>query len=432
MSMFGLGYPKKDNLKIESVKIASLRPAEYNPRKWDKEAFEQLSESIKRFGLVDPLLVNSAQGRENIVIGGHFRLAVAKELGFEEIPVVYLNISDPEKEKELNLRLNRNVGEFDFDLLKEFDLNLLLEVGFNDTDLSGIWDDVLEVNDDGFDVDKELEKIVTPTTQLGDFFALGEHRLICGDSSDPEVVKKLAGDDRALMVYCDSPYNIQLNYAKGFGNQNKYGGGYKDDLPPEEYKAFLKKTMENALAVSEKDTHVFYWNDQNHIGLIQELFDEIGIKNQRVCLWIKNNFNATPKIAFNKAYEPCIYGTRGTPFLSDGVRNLSEIMNKDIDSGNRTADDILDYFDIWLVKRLASNEYEHPTQKPVTLHEKPLRRCTLIGDTVLDLFGGSGSTLIACEQMKRRALLVEIDPIFCDLIIKRYEQLTGKQARKLN
>lgn len=414
---------------VQYVEVDILRPAEYNPRKWDETAAKKLTESIKRFGLVDPIIVNGALSRKNIVIGGHFRLYVAKGLGITQMPVVYVNIPNIQKEKELNLRLNRNTGEWDFELLKSFDVELLLDVGFDDKDLSHIWDDNLGVENDEFDVKKELEKIKEPKTKLGDIYELASHRLICGDATDPEMVKKLVQDKKASMLYCDPPYNIALDYNSGIGTNGKYGGKTNDRKSEEEYKKFLKKTLENGLSVALPDSHIFYWCDENYIGLIQKIYKELEITNKRVCLWIKNNQNVTPQTAFNKVYEPCVYGIRGNPYLSESVKNLNEVLNKEVGTGNRLTDDILDLFNIWLVKRLPAQEYEHPTEKPPALHEKALRRCTKAGDLVLDLFGGSGSTLIACEQMKRRAYLSEIEPIFCDLIIKRFEKLTGKEAK---
>lgn len=136
----------------------------------------------------------------------------------------------------------------------------------------------------------------------------------------------------------------------------------------------------------------------------------------------------TPQTAFNKVYEPCVYGTIGNPYLSPSLHNLSEVLNKEVGTGNRLSDDIMDLFNIWLVKRVNAHDYEHPTQKPPTLYEKAFRRCTKPGDIILDLFGGSGSQLIAAEQLKRRALLCEIDPVFCDVIVARYTELTGKEA----
>lgn len=420
------------SLKIVTIDISDLNPAPYNPRKWSKAAIESLKESLKRFGFVDPLIVNGSPSRKNIVIGGHFRLKVAKELGYKEVPVVYVNIPNLKKEKELNLRLNRNTGEWDFEILKEFDIGSLLDVGFDNTDLSNIWDNALETEDDGFDVEKELKKISKPKTKPGDIYQLGRHRLICGDSTDPAIVQKVVGENKIDMLYCDPPYNIGLSYDKGVATKGKYGGKTNDKKSDEDYGTFLQQTLNNGLKTARADCHVFYWCDERYISLVQEKFGAEKVNLKRLCLWIKNNQNLTPQIAFNKAFETCIYGIRGKPYISPTLNNIHGILNKEVTTGNRIIDDIMDLFNIWLAKRMPGHEYEHPTEKPPTLHEKPLRRCTKPGDKVLDLFGGSGSTLIACEQLKRTAYLVEIEPIFCDLIINRYEKLSNQKAKKLN
>lgn len=421
-------------LKIVEVPTKELNPSAYNPRKWDNGAEEQLAQSIKRFGLIDPIIVNGAKERNNIVIGGHFRLHVAKKLDYEKVPVVYVNIPEEEKEKELNLRLNSNTGEWDFELLREFDIDLLLDVGFNETDLSSIWDESLGVENDNFDVQKEIEKIKDPVTNVGDVLQLGEHRLICGDSTDPEVLSKLLEETKIDMIYSDPPYNLNYDYQKGLGENNKYPcKKVEDSRTNDEYLKFLSATLKNGLSHCSPDTHVFYWCDQKYIGLLQDLYTKNKIENKRVCLWIKNNQNVTPQIAFNKCYEPCVYGIRGKPYLSDKSSNFTEILNTEVETGNRAIDDIMDLLDIWLVKRLPTSEYLHPTEKPVQLHERPLKRCTKVGDNVLDLFGGSGSTLIACEQLGRKAFLVEKDPVFCDVIIKRFRQFNPhKDVKQLN
>ena len=427
-------YNMEIQTKIQTTQVSvnDLISPDYNPRHWTHDQIKNLKNSIKRFGLVDPIIVNSASERKNIVIGGNFRLNIARQLGLKEVPVIYLNIPDIEKEKELNLRLNRNTGEWDFELLKNFDIEMLMDVGFDNDDLSKIWDENLETEDDDFDIQKELEKIKEPKTKVGDIIKLGNHLLVCGDSTDPKVIEKISKEKVVDMIYSDPPYNISLDYNKGVGGKGKYGGQTNDNKSESEYLEFLQKSLQNGLSISKPDCHVFYWNDENHIGLIQRLFKETGIENKRTCLWIKNGFSPTPKSAFNKSYEACVYGTIGKPYISDSLRNLNEIMNKEVGSGNRTIDDILDLLNIWLVKRLPGGEYEHPTEKSPTLHEKALRRCTKIGDTVLDLFGGSGSTLIACEQLKRKCLIIEIEPIFCDLIISRYQKLTDKEVEYVN
>jgi DNA modification methylase len=415
---------------IVYVDIDELKPATYNPRKISNKALADLKESLRRFEVVDPLIVNGLQERKNIIIGGHQRYRAAKELGHKTVPVVYVKLNEA-KEKELNLRLNRNSGEWDVELLKEFDIELLLDVGFDDSDLADIWNDALETDDDDFDVEKAVKEAQETDIKPGDLFQLGQHRLICGSSTDSEVIKRLVGDLKPTMFYSDPPYNIGLDYNKGVGLKAGYGGTTDDNKSEADYRNFLSDILATALPALTKDAHVFMYCDQTYIGLVQSLMANYKLKNRRVCMWIKNGFNATPKVAFNKGYEPCIYATRGKPFLSNSSQNLTEVLNKDIAGGNRTIDDIIDLFDIWLAKREAGLDYKHPTQKPVTLHEKPLKRCTKVSDVVLDVFGGSGSTLIACEQMKRTALLSELEPVFCQVIIDRWEALTSDKAVQL-
>lgn len=413
-------------LNISYVDALVLKPAQYNPRTWDEKAAEKLTDSIKRFGLVDPLIVNSSPNRKNVIIGGHFRFEVAKKLGIKKIPVIYLNIPDIAKEKELNLRLNRNTGEWDFELLKSFDTELLLDIGFNDNEVSNIWDEQLSVEDDNFNVQKELANIKEIKTRPEDIYRLGKHILGCGDATNSTFVENLVGAAQIDMVYLDPPYNIGLDYDKGIGTKSQYGGKLtNDNKTVEQYKQFLTTSLKNALTKTKSDAHIFCYCDELYIGLLQEIYKDLGIDNRRVCLWIKNNQNATPQVAFNKAYEPCVYGTVGSPYLSDRLNNLNEVLNKEVGTGNQMQDDIYDMFNVWLEKRLLSASYEHPTEKPPTLHEKPMRRCTRVAGTILDLFGGSGSTLIAAEQLKRTCYMAEIEPIFCDLIVRRYKKLTG-------
>lgn len=423
---------KKNNLKIVEIPIKQLRVAEYNPRRLSEKAEADLTESIKRYGCVDPIIVNHHPDRELVVVGGHQRLKVLQKLGYETAPTVAVNLT-LNKEKELNLRLNKNTGEFDLDLLRNFDMDLLLDVGFDDGDLSAIWDDALETEDDNYDVEKSVGEHKVPKTKPGELYQLGQHYLLCGDATNQADVKRLVGDHRIDVVYCDSPYNISLDYNTGISTKGKYGATKtQDSKSVEEYTQFLKLAISNALAITKPNAHFFYYCDQNWIWLLQQLYQELGIKHERVCLWLKNNANMVPQIAFNKVYEPVVYGTRGKPYLSKAVTNLNEVLNKEVGTGNRLTDDVLDLFCIWLDKRKAGQDYLHPTEKPVTLHEKPLRRCTRPGGLVLDTFGGSGSTLIACEQMKRRAFLLEIDPVFCDVIIDRWQILTGQEVQHVN
>lgn len=424
---------EKITWSIEKRKVADLKGAAYNPRKMSEEEERDLSESIDEFGAVIPVVVNVGK-RNNILIGGHQRTKLYTKKGVEEIDVIVPSRElSPTEEKRLNLRLNKNTGSWDTEKLREMDLTMLLDVGFGDEELQVFFDDV-EMIDDQFNVGRAMAEIKNPKTKPGEVWQLGEHRLMCGDSTDPVQVKKLMGDDKADIIYCDPPYNIGLDYSKGVTTEGKYQGnftGKKDSKKDGEYAAFVDATLKNALENTKPNAHVFYWCDERYIWIMQTLFSENKVKNQRVCLWVKNNFNITPQVAFNKAYEPCVYGVTGKPFLNKGIRNLNEILNKEIESGNQVHEEILEMITIWLDKREDTTRYEHPTQKPVTLAEKPLKRCSAPGHIVIDLFGGSGSTLIACEQIKRKARLMEQDPVFCDVIIKRWEEFTNQKAKKL-
>lgn len=420
-----------ENINIVYVPISELKKADYNPRKWSKEQMEQLKESIKRFGIIDPILVNSFEERKNIILGGHFRLEAMKELGYTEAPVVYISISDMAKETELNIRLNKNQGEFDLDLLSEFDQSFLSDIGFDNEELEEIFVDDTDTEDDEFDVQKELESIKVPQSKIGNIYQLGKHRLICGDSTDPEVVKKLVGEAKINMVYCDPVYNINLSYKTGIGGTKNYGGSADDTKSEEEYESFIGKTIENALSVCDKDAHIFYYCDQTYVPMIAHLYKKTGIHFRRTCIWLKGIANPTPQIAFSKVYEPCVYGTIGKPYLSPYHRNFDEVLNKEVGTGSQMIEDVTDMFDIWLVKRLDGQSYEHPTEKPVTLHHKPFKRCTKIGENILSLFGGSGGDLIAANQLDRVCYMVELDPVFVDLIIRRYEKATSDKAVKL-
>lgn len=418
-------------LKIEHVKVSALKANEYNPKVFDDRAKKQIEESIKRFGFVDPLICNSAPNRKNILIGGHGRLKIAKRLKMKTVPVVYVDIPDIEKEKELNLRLHKNQGEFDLELLGEFDESLLSDVGFSSEELEEIFTE-LDTKSDGFNTEEELKKIKKPKSKRGDLYQLGPHRLYCGDSTDIESVKKVVGNEKIDMVYCDPVYNIGLSYSSGIGGTKNYGGSAKDNRTDDEYEYFVEQTIKNALGVCNKDVHIFYYCDETYVPMIAGLYQKLGIDFRRICIWLKGVANPVPQVAFSKVYEPCVYGTIGKPYLSKNHTNYDEVLNKDIGTGVEMIENFLEMVNVWAVQRLGGNAYEHPTEKPVTLHDKPIKRCTNIGGNILSLFGGSGGELIAAHQLKRRCFMVEIDPVFVDLIIRRYEEHTGDKAVKIN
>lgn len=415
-------------MKIVQVPISDLKPSEYNPRVFTEESIKQVTKSIEQYGVVDALIANNHPSRHNILIGGHLRLMVLKQLGYKKVPVYYVNISDIEKEKTLNLLLNRAHGDWSWDLLKNFDTEMLLDVGFSSEDLSNIWDNQIGIENDDFDEQVELEKITEPITKPGDLILLGQHRLLCGDATSDKDVARLMDDQKADCLYTDPIYGIGLSYNKGLGGQANYGGTVDDNFTLSEYEQFIYKVLTNVEKHMKSDHHTFVYSDVNKIGVIQTVMRRLGLEPRRVTLWLKGPANPTPNVAFSRCYEPCVYSTRGKPYLSP-TKNLDEIMNAEISTGNRALDDIYDLIDLWMVKRVPGNEISHATQKPLDLHEKPLKRTTKPGDLVVDVFAGSGSTLLSCEQLGRRCYTMDIEPRFCDLICNRYEQQTGKKVK---
>lgn len=418
--------------QIQYVPISSLRPAEYNPRTHRRKPLDHLKRSIVADGFCSPVIANSAPGREGVIIGGHMRIKAAKELGYTDVPVIFVYIPDLEKEKSLNLSLNAISGDWDFEMLKDFDLDLLEGSGFDMDELSSVWDSMLQIEDDNWDTEKELPEAHKTDIVLGDLFQLGPHRIICGDSQNPDTIARLMGEEQASLLMTDPVYNLSIDYGTGIGGKRNYGGSaVVDSRSHTEYAKFLITCVRNAQNTCKPDCHYFIWSDEIYVGLIQQIYMHLGVESKRTCIWIKDNQNPTPKVAFNKVTEFCSYGVTGKPYLNDSIKNLNEILNKELGTGNRLHDDIMDLLNIWLVKRLPGNTYTHATEKPPSLHEKALRRCSRAGDIVLDIFSGSGSLMVACDQLKRRAFMADITPAFVQLTINRYEKLTGNKAVKL-
>jgi DNA modification methylase len=422
--------------RLIEVPINEIELLENNPRSITKKQLTALAKDLQRdpnfLKQRPPLLNFLTKEKRKVCYAGNQRVLAATQLGLKTIWCWIEDDVKPKVQDERMMKDNLHRGEWDFDKLKLFETSLLNGVGFSDDFLSHLFKEELSVEDDNFDVDKAVEEIKTPKTKTGDIYILGEHRLICGNSEDEETIKKLFDEGEcAKMIYCDPPYNIGLSYDKGIkGNSTKktYTNAHFDDnKTPEDYINWLVLTIKNAKSVTDGNAHVFYWCDPKFIYQVQEAFIKADVKNKNVCFWLKNQFNPVQQIAFNRIMEPCVYGTIGKPYLFSEIKNLSEILNVEV-----TGKNVTEYFqsmiDVWFSPRVRTNDYVHPTQKPITLHDKPIRRCTVPGDIIVDLFGGSGSTLIASEQMKRSARLCEMDPIFCDVIVNRWETFTGKKA----
>lgn len=415
---------KKLTWRTEVRTVDELIPQAINPRTITDKQMSDLKKSLKKFGLAEIPAIDA----DGTILAGHQRVKALKLLGkgSEQIDVRIPNrkLTKAEADQYL-ISSNKLGGDWDFEALKSFDLDLLADSGFDDLELAEFWDKDLTAEDDEFDEEKVVEEAKTTDIQLGDLLVLGKHKVLCSDCTDPQAVQALFGEERTSMIYSDPPFNINLDYNKGVGNKSSYGGDVDDNKSPEQYKAFIRQTMKAALSVSTKDSHIFYWTDEAWVWVAQTLYNELGIKNRRLAIWLKNNASPTPTVAFNKVTEFCVYGTLGSPYLADTVKDATEILNPELGTGNQLLEDVNN---VWSAKRLKASEYEHPTAKNPSLHEKPIKRCTKPNDIILDSFAGSGSTLIAAEALHRRVYSIEQNPIFCEVVRKRYEKLTGTKV----
>ena len=432
-------------LAIEYVPIGELKASEYNPRKHTKEVREQLKESIKRFDLIDPIIVNKAPERMNIVIGGHFRLDVAKELKYKEMPVVYVNIPEVEKEKELNIRLNKNVGEFDLDLLAEFDESFLEEIGFSSVELDNVFG--IEDEPEKFNLKKELEKldIKDVKVKVGDVYLLGEHKLMCGDSTDEANMLKLMDGEKADLCLTDPPYI--LDYLKGKKkSKNTEGFGYKrdrrylgTDVLPEN---FTELWMANINKVQKENFSIICYENWKNLRVIwEEMLKYWKVKNMIV--WhlpnrtqgfaAKYKFFSKHDIAMVASTEDEIHlnhHEEAQPLQEEYETALFAISGKPhwegYEKGKKYAP--TDFIEYKASDEKSSGQGVIFGTKPIEILIPYIKVLTKRNDLIVEPFGGSGSTLIAAHKMNRRCYVMEKAPEYAEVIKKRWETLSGKKA----
>jgi len=438
-------------LNIIYVKVGELKLSEYNPRKWNEEQINGLRESIQRFGIVDPIVCNSASGRENVVIGGHFRLKVAKDLGFKELPVVYLNIPDLAKEKELNVRLNKNLGEFDFNLLKDFGEEFLKDVGFNSEELDSIFD-LDDGNPEQFDLKKELAKLKIDKVRVkkGDIYEIDGSRLMCGDSTVEADMLKLMGEEKADMVFTDPPYLLSYLTGKKRHGKATEGFGLKRDRKYLETDAlpdnFTELWMKNVSKVQKQDFSIIVFENPKNLRVIWNELEKYW-KYRNTIVWHLPNrvqgFSAKYKF-FNK-HDIALMGTGGNVALNT-TNEDDELLQNEYENalyatsgkphweapGKGKKYCPTDYIDFVAADEKSSGQGIIFGTKPIEILIPYIKVLTKRDDLILEPFGGSGSTLIAAIKMKRRCFVMEKVPTYTEVIIKRWEKFTGKTAKKIN
>ena len=384
--------------ELRMIPVAELKPAEYNPRKKLKPSdreYEKIKNSIGEFGFADPLVVNA----DMTIIGGHQRLTVAVALGYTEVPCAVVDV-DKVREKALNIALNKITGAWDENLLadllqdiqnSDFDLG---KTGFDPPEIEQLFNQVhdKDIKEDDFDVEEELKQ---PTfSKLGDLWILGKHRIACGDSTKPETYEKLMDGEKANLLLTDPPYLVAYS--------NTSGSIKNDDLSDKEGYEFLK----NAFACFKENladdsaVYVFYATSKSRV--FYDAFEDAGFRVSCGLVWRKDRL-VLSRTDYQQNFEPVIYGWK-----KDGKHTWY---------GDRKQTTCFDF------DRPKSSKAEgegHPTAKPVPLMAYLIKQSTMTNGIVLDGFHGSGSTMIACEQLDRKCRAVELDEKFVDVQVKRY------------
>jgi len=399
-------------MEIQKIPAEKLKAAKYNPRKdlkpGDSE-YEKLRRSIEEFGYVEPVIWNRRTGN---IVGGHQRYKVLTALGYKEIDCVVVDL-DEQREKALNVALNKIGGEFDIPLLSDllrdlndngFDVSL---TGFDAAEIDELFRDktAANVKEDNFDAEKAAAEIKTPVTQRGDIWLLGRHRLMCGDSTSLSDVQKLMDGQKARFIFTDPPWNVD------YGSDARHPSWkprqiLNDRMSTEEFGAFLLRAFSCMREVSEAGCMTYVVMSAQEWGNVMNVMREVGYHWSSTIIWKKDSLVLSRK-DYHTQYEPIWYGwleeTRLCP-LKDRKQS-----------------------DVWEIPRPKVSE-EHPTMKPVSLVAKAMLNNSHTGDLALDLFGGSGTTMIAAEQTGRVCFMMELDPKYCDVIAKRYVSQFGDNA----
>lgn len=392
-------------MNIQIIDINKLIPATYNPRKDlkpDDAEYIKIKNSIVKFGFVSPLVIN----KDMTVIGGHQRLKVLKDLGITEVECIVVDL-DKTNEKALNIALNKIQGDWDEDKLEallqelkleEFDMNL---TGFDFDEVDEILNDINGTKEDNFDVDSAYEEIEEPITKPGDIWILGNHRLMCGDSTHKDDIMRLMNNQDADMLLTDPPYNVDYvgKTAEALKIKN-------DNMDDNQFYEFLRKVFGNMYIVTKEGASIYVFHADTEGINFRKAFKDAGFKLAECLIWKKDCF-VMGRQDYQWQHEPVLYGWKEGKahyFIND--RTQSTILEFD-----RPKQSTL-----------------HPTMKPIDLIAKLIKNSSKENDIILDLFGGSGSTIIAAEQLNRCCYTMELDPKYCDVIVKRWETLTNKEA----
>ena len=406
----------------EQIEVSKLNEWDKNPRAITDEAFERLKHSIKRnpeFLEKRPLLAVEKDGRL-VVYAGNQRLKAVRALGWEKVPVEVDKGLTEAKMVEQAMIDNAQWGQLVIEKAKALDLgdDFLKLIGIN-VDLFS------DITEDSFDADKYVSGITVPQTKEGDLYELGDHRLLCADATIASSFDKLLGEEKARLIFTDPPYNVNYRSPGGLDyNSTKFGGTgskiFNDNKSNEDCLQFYTDVLKNLYLYSTDDCTIYWWFANKNNSLNRVAFDNSGWHMGQIVIWLKNSMVFSRGQDYHRQYEPCMLGwkTKKSHYRNKKIANLKDVFNLDFE-------DYQNMLDVWYQTRDITTQYIHPTQKPVRLGERAYKKNSEVGDIVIDVFGGSGSTLIGCHQKGRKTRLMELDPKYCDAIIERFCQFTG-------
>ena len=424
-------------MDIQKISTDKLIPASYNPRKELKPGdpeYEKLKRSIEEFGYVEPVIWNKRTG---VVIGGHQRLRVLKDLGFTEVDCVVLDI-DEQQEKALNVALNKISGEWDIPLLTSLlkDLNDggydATITGFDVSEMSSLFDDQSEIVED--DPPEVADETQEPISKAGDRWLLGQHVLYVGDSTKAEDVAALMAKEKADLCVTDPPYNVAYEGSNGLTIKN-------DNMPEEQFLLFLKDAFTRMHDVMKPGAPFYIWHAETEGGAFRTATNAALGKVRQMLIWNKNSFTMGHQ-DYQWKHEACIYGwTDGAShYFVDDRTQATVIEDKRIDISKMKKEEMRELLKDILSDKMSttvidenkpSHNADHPTMKPLKLLARLIKNSSRQGEIVLDTFGGSGSTLITCEQLGRRCYTMELDTKYADVIIKRWAKFTGNTGAEV-
>lgn len=422
-------------MQVIDIELSKLKEYENNPRNNDN-AIEAVQNSIASFGFKVPIIIDN----NFYIVAGHTRRKAAINLGLKTVPCIIADDLTEEQIKAFRLVDNKTaeLADWDFIKLEEELASISIDMSafsFDMSELSKEFDSNKEVIEDDFNAAEAAEEIINPITKQGDVWQLGEHRLLCGDSTNTKDLKLLMAGKQADLLLTDPPYNINVSNSQGMTIKN-------DNMSNIQFYEFLKAAFNNANENLKEGGAFYIWHADNESLNFRQASEYVGWKIRQCLIWVKNGFTLGRQ-DYQWKHEPCLYGWKDGEahyFVND--RTQSTVIEDKLDVNKLKKEEMKD-----LIKELLKEKEEaattviyedkplintvHPTMKPIKLIAKLISNSSRKNEIVLDIFGGSGSTLIACEQLNRKCYTIELDPKYCDVIIKRWEELTGNTAVKI-